>query len=30
MIVGIVVPLAILLVSTGLTLALFRYFSKKS
>jgi hypothetical protein len=28
-IVSIVVPLAILLLSTGLTLALFRHFSKK-
>ena len=29
MIISIVVPLAILLVSTGLTLALFRHFTKK-
>ena len=29
MIVSILVPLAILLLSTGLTLALFRHFTKK-
>jgi hypothetical protein len=29
MIVSVVIPLTILLLSTGLTLALFRYFTKK-
>jgi hypothetical protein len=30
MIISILVPLAILILSTGLTLALYRHFSKKS
>jgi hypothetical protein len=30
MIIGVLVPLAILILSTGLTLALYRHFSKKS